>query len=357
VIEQNLLLGDESTSSSIGLGVSNVLARNNVSVKDNSAAKLNGYDTFIVTTKGGATQDDVFDYPILSINNTIINLVDTANGALNTVVVRHEDATYPLTSDINNLLYHEDRPTPWPVNYAPLNAANYYRPQDGSPALGAGVQSDYVWDDFSGKLIDGIYSIGAFATSGARQYLTMGSGDSLALTIPELDSGDGRGLVVSAGQGYSYWFRTNVETFGDGFGQFGEGNIQFLNNFDTYRLRFGGPIYDIDISAANVNDGNAHKIAFEMVAASGAVGIYIDDVFYDSGLTLSVYLTLAMDTFTGDTDGTFEIWDIEYYTVGSPDTQLAFYAVDDGLFGGDTADATVGTGSITYNVGEGDWDY
>lgn len=130
-------------------------------------------------------------------------------------------------------------------------------------------------------------------------------------------------------------------------------NFIFVNNFSTFQIRIGAPIYYADISSITVNDGIECVIEFRQPASGQEVGIYINDQFYTNGTIASGYIPQSLKTFSGDSDGDYQIWDIEYFSI-DPETEemttLALFAVDDFLNDGDVASATIGAGTITYNV-------
>ena len=365
VIEQNYLEGDDNTRYSIALGLSNVLLRNNVSVKKDVLNTFQNYLGFLYANKNTDTTDAVDVNPIISLNNTIVNETSTANGAENTEIIIEGDNPFPLLSSTNDLLYHEDRPTPWPVNYAPLSAANYYRPQEGSPALGSGTQNNNnVWDDFSGVLIDSTYSIGAFATKDPAQPSFTLAGDGTFL----IDSTNEMGMGSPATSWSEYAAvsipdESDIEQtlFGASFGNANREIFLTVNTNGTVKIETAA--YGSVTGTAVVNDGQVHSYKISYISETNTVKLIIDGV--DDGsfnpsddfpIRSGKYAVIG--GYTNDTDnGTVtKPSNATYYSFGyvvdeggASENTVEWTSFDIPAGDGETISADIGTGLLTVD--------
>jgi|GEM_PF-2861997 len=342
VFAYNILRGNSYTRSSITLGRTNVLFKNNIGIREDAQSVLGAYDAFIEYGRNEASESDLDVFPVLSVNNSVINLTTTANTPANTVILKSVDTPFPLVSDINNLLYHQDRPTTWPVNYDPLDSSEYYRPQDGSPALNTGTQNQYVWDDISGKLIDGNYSFGAYATADSSVFeltfnatnsarvtfplITLTSNQKLQLTFSAAPSGGVRRFLIDRDSGAAAGNRAPLE--------FDENDMLAYLGDKFSDVKFDGVSTGLGDDISAYLDEQEHVILATVTSGQtaefGTLGCsYVNSLFFDGIIKNVKWL---------DTD----------------DTPLFELALNSGSI--TTEDFTTGDRVATFvNVVEGDW--
>lgn len=197
IVEANEFVGTTVSENCIRIGCTNVLARNNNMIQPNIASEWENHEfqRFAIIEKYEATQNDVDADPIDIYNNTIVNLMTTANGARDIVAVFESPFGdgFPLVNSGNNLLYHDDNSVALP-NYSPLDADEYYRPLEGSAAINGGTPNSLVWDDIAGELVGENASIGSYDQPAVEvvtpQRLTLNGVDS-KFSFPDKTLGDG----------------------------------------------------------------------------------------------------------------------------------------------------------------------
>ncbi len=189
-----------------------------------------------------------------------------------------------------------------------------------------------------------------------RNILTMSAGDSIAIDLTANGGVASNNMVNNRGIEYIVKIPSTITS--TSFGVFGNNNTQYQDQFNTYRMRFGGTITYIDITDANVNDDLFHRVKFINYGVGETISIFIDGVEY-FGNVKDANILDPMISFIGDsTDGDYQLLDIRYFTYDpetGEETDFAFFALDDGLSDGGTANATSGGGTVTFNVDSGSW--
>ncbi len=375
IVESNLLMGNVCTNVGIRLKSTNTFIRNNIIIQSDVPTIYSGqeFGAFLLIDKTTPTLDDVDAYPIEVHNNSVINLMSTANGAKNDDVLRNVDGVthFPLVSDSNNLLYHEDRPTPLPVDYSPLDPDNYYQPLAGSPAIDAGTPNSLVWDDFSGELVGENASVGAFDKVGgvARKYLDLKTGGSAVFDIDVPGQGNG----VFPNQGLRFKIITSDVT--TSIGQIISASrirarpLSNSNNgaFEIQEVLafFNNGVQDFNAFEINLPnrsvlwDGEEHVVKMPLIPGDPAT-IILDGVSYThpTRTVRPIAEAGAIPRFplTGiGISGNQYVYDVEIYDVATDET-LWKVAVNSGLLSGLEA-AEVGGGGIAYSgtIVDEDW--
>ncbi|WP_417550108.1 hypothetical protein [Methylophaga sp.] len=348
VIESNLLYGYTSTENSIGVGSTNLFIRNNVAIQFNlpSIYPDHEYATFAIIEKRDETLDDVDVNPIVIANNSVINLMSTANSARDTNVIKVVDGNtgFPLVTDVNNLLYHEDRPTPWPIDYAPLYPDIYYQPLAGSPAIGSGVSTAYVWDDILGALVEDSYNFGAFdsvsapvfeltfnpanSTKATFSTVTLAAGEKVRFTFKCLPAAFRRVLIEKALGGGSI-DRAPIE--------FNESNNIAFNTAEASLVTIDAVSISNGASAVGYMDDDEHILEMTIntgqTSVFGTLGSAYTNAFFYNG----VIKDLEFDKFVEGELTTVLKWDIDSGSIT-------------------TEPSVIGTADLTFvNFVEDDW--
>ena len=160
LFERNIMIGTDNTIFFVGLQYGNTSIRNNLAIMPDRENTWNEFDSFFQHVIYSSSSDNT-SAPVRIENNTLVNLQSTSARDISVITFVEGDDLVDVT-ETNNLVHAPDVPNAADFpSMLPLDADDYYRPLQGSPAIGAGTVSDLVPDTIDGLLRDSAVSLGA----------------------------------------------------------------------------------------------------------------------------------------------------------------------------------------------------